>query len=274
VGGCGALLVHASPAPHRASGQASRCQACRSQACPPPPRSWLARMPATPAHPAAHAPAQVQHRVPHAGHRPLLRGRGQGHGMQRAAAGAQPEGVVSMRAASGPQRAFWSSACSWMHECRRLLVLLYRAGVPEASIHAGAAVCCSLPCRHSCPAAGAAVCCSLPCRHSCPAAARSSPASKAPEFRAACPALPPARRYNTIDQSCCSRHLTYMERPYLVMAWMHVGSSRDTKEGRGTKEGAAAAESHAPACSVCAGKGKEGAGAGTDCLPFARRRSC
>ncbi len=40
---------------------------------------------------------------------------------------------------------------------------------------------------------------------------------------------PPARcrpvrcRYNTIDQSCCARHLTYMERPYLVMSWLHVG---------------------------------------------------
>ncbi len=45
---------------------------------------------------------------------------------------------------------------------------------------------------------------------------------------ACCATMPPlaaAQWYNTVDQACCARHLPYMERPYLVMAWLHVGAT-------------------------------------------------
>ncbi len=50
---------------------------------------------------------------------------------------------------------------------------------------------------------------------------------------ACCATMPPlaaAQWHNTVDQSCCARHLAYMERPYLVMSWLHVGDTWPSDE--------------------------------------------
>lgn len=47
---------------------------------------------------------------------------------------------------------------------------------------------------------------------------------KAMACSATMPPLATAQWHNTVDQACCARHLPYMERPYLIMSWLHVSA--------------------------------------------------